>query len=117
MSRFKIYRNEMKCIICKEKAEGRFTTDLDIEGIGFCKKHQELIKSATLFDALGLHDIATSIILTEQKKYNAKRRADQKKADKNITKGNELGRKVARIRTTRRALPKDGTKGSLRKRG
>ena len=33
----------MKCIICSKKAIGRFSPDLDINGIGFCKKHKEQV--------------------------------------------------------------------------
>lgn len=29
----------MKCIICKRKAVFRFSPDMDIAGIGSCKKH------------------------------------------------------------------------------
>ena len=31
----------MTCYICDEPAIGRLSPDLDIRGIGYCKKHEE----------------------------------------------------------------------------
>lgn len=36
----------MKCIKCNKKAIGRLSPDLDINGIGFCKKHEWEVKMA-----------------------------------------------------------------------
>lgn len=34
----------MTCVICGKKAKYKFSPDLDIEGIGACKKHLERVK-------------------------------------------------------------------------
>lgn len=38
----------MTCIVkkCKEKVIGRYSPDLDIHGIGFCKKHKTIVLGA-----------------------------------------------------------------------
>ena len=35
-----------QCIICKKKAKFRFSPDMDIQGIGTCKKHQSDVQIA-----------------------------------------------------------------------
>jgi hypothetical protein len=33
----------MKCVVCGKKAIKRYSPDLDIRGIGACKKHEERV--------------------------------------------------------------------------
>lgn len=35
----------MNCYICNKKAIGKFTPDMDINGIGFCKEHEDVIRA------------------------------------------------------------------------
>ena len=34
----------MKCSICKNKATGRLSPDLDIGGVPFCEQHKESVR-------------------------------------------------------------------------
>jgi hypothetical protein len=36
----------MKCEICGEETKTAFTPDLDIDGLGFCEKHQAVMRTA-----------------------------------------------------------------------
>lgn len=36
----------MKCYKCGKKTNLRLTPDLDLKGIGFCKKHESIIRLA-----------------------------------------------------------------------
>ena len=41
-----IKSDSMKCSICNKQATGRYSPDLDINGIGFCKEHEESVQIA-----------------------------------------------------------------------
>jgi hypothetical protein len=43
---------------CSKEAIGRYTVDLDISGLGFCKKHKSDISSAILWTVLGMEELA-----------------------------------------------------------
>lgn len=43
---------------CKQLAIGSVTTDIDVHGLPFCKKHKSDIKSALLWTILGVEELA-----------------------------------------------------------
>jgi hypothetical protein len=43
---------------CGKEAIGRYTVDLDISGLNFCKKHKSEISSALLWTIIGAEELA-----------------------------------------------------------
>ena len=43
---------------CKKEAIGAYTVDMDISGLGYCKKHKDNISSAMLWTILGVEEMA-----------------------------------------------------------
>lgn len=57
----------MKCIVCGLKATKRFSPDLDIQGIGACKKHIEDVRLAYVMLLQGDEKMYNSYIKKLQK--------------------------------------------------
>jgi hypothetical protein len=43
---------------CKKEAVGRYTVDLDIKGLHYCKQHKADIQAAVLWSILGIEELA-----------------------------------------------------------
>jgi len=43
---------------CKKEAVGRYTVDLDIKGLHYCKQHKKDISAAILWTILGIEEMA-----------------------------------------------------------
>lgn len=58
-----------KCIICDKKAFGRLSPDIDIVGLGFCKKHKDIVSTIyLLINDMSVSEVE-SMIKSERKKY------------------------------------------------
>lgn len=56
---------EQKCVVCGKKAWKSFSPDLDIQGIGTCKKHIEQVRLAYLCLLQGGEDMYKKLIAEE----------------------------------------------------
>lgn len=65
---------------CKGKVVGSYSVDLDIKGLGYCKKHKEDVRSAILWLILGVHDMYEKALgrYDKKKKVTPKMKAKKK---------------------------------------
>lgn len=47
---------------CKGKVVGAYSVDLDIKGLGYCKKHKSTVSGAMLWLIMGIPDMSKSAL-------------------------------------------------------
>lgn len=57
----------MKCIICGKKAMGKFSPDLDVNGIGFCKKDKQQVMIGYIVLLQGDEELAKELLKVKTK--------------------------------------------------
>ncbi len=74
-----------KCIICDKEAEGQYTCDIDVVGLGFCKKHKSKVGSLRLWLIIS-EELFYKMLKEERRSIWAKKKSTKKSLQKKKTK-------------------------------